>query len=275
MGDASVVAHLVAPGSGPGDTALEGPRGRDPRRAAGPRSEDPPGNAPRSPPPSSWSARVVSRRKASARGGFDPGRVSSNSAWSTGEQAILVQDGGDGVDPSDTVEFLCRIRQPWTGPTSTGCWRRRPGMRIEGPGRDVPSPPAPSFLHGEPERTVQILELPGPETRVFFGAIVTTEPVPSTDVDERRLQAGRGHAGPRPGWPDARTGSRAAERHESVRSEFGVGALGPGAGGPVPWFRERQRRDAGGPGGDEDVSLADYVRITYPHLYALDDGALR
>ena len=135
--------------------------------------------------------------------GFDPGTVpSSLRLFADGvEQAILVNDGGDGsFDAGDAVEFYgVGFESPWDGAHAYWLLSDRTGMRIAtGDGGDVPCPPVPSsfpFTVELRERTVQIFELPetGDEEN-FFGAIVTTEPVVQllvlTNVDRQSPRRG-------------------------------------------------------------------------------------
>ena len=222
--------------------------------------------------------------------GFDPGTApSSLRLLADGvEQAILVNDGADGsFDATDSVEFYgVGFDSPWDGAHVYWLLSDRPGARIgTGHGGDAPFPPAPSsfpFTVELRERTVQIFGLPetGDEEN-FFGAIVTSEPVLQslvlTNVDRQ--------------WPGDATvelalqgGLNAPHRVEVKLNGSDVGTVEfdgqdravQSLAAPVAWLREGANEvTLAGAAGDEDVSLVDYVRITYPHLYALDDGAVR
>jgi uncharacterized repeat protein (TIGR01451 family) len=223
--------------------------------------------------------------------GFDPGTVPSNLRLLADgvEQAILVRDGADGsFDAGDSIEFYgVGFDSPWDG--AHVYWLvadDRPGLRIEpGQGDGAPFPPAPSsfpFTVELRERTVQIFALLGTaDEDNFYGAVVTPDPVVQqltlTNID--RLGSGGATV------EIALQGSLdTAHRVEVQLNGSDVGTIDfPGRtrivetlAVPVESLREGANDvTLVARGGDEDISLVDYVRITYPHRNALDDGALR
>jgi hypothetical protein len=222
--------------------------------------------------------------------GFDPGtsphrlRLLADGA----EQAIVVDDGGDGVfDAADAVEFHgLGFDSPWDGAHVYWLLADRPGLRV-GTERlgGAPFPPAPSsfpFTVELRERTVQLLDLPdtGDEDN-FFGAVVTTEPVLQsltlTNVD-------RGNDGEATLTLSLQGAVEAPHRVDVLLNGVEAGTIDFAGQAratqslrvPVASLREGPNEvTLVARGGDDDISLVDYVRITYPHLYALDDGAVR
>jgi hypothetical protein len=278
----------------------EGPRGIGLERRMRPRRGDG-GGGPSEPwtAPSRRGAKLLVEREGWYRvtkaellaAGFDPGAVPSTlRLFADGvEQAILVRDGGDGsFDAADAVEFYgVGFESAWDG--AHVYWLvsgDRPGLRVETAfGDDSHFPPAPSsfpFTVELRERTVQALDLPETgEEENFFGAIVTTEPVTQlltlTNVErladggatlEIALQGGVDV----PHRVEALLNGNEAGTLEFDGQRRSVQTFSI----PVAWLREGANDvTLTALEGDADVSAVDYVRITYPHRYALDEGAVR
>ncbi|MFN8091158.1 MAG: C25 family cysteine peptidase [Vicinamibacteria bacterium] len=223
-------------------------------------------------------------------GGFDPGASPSRLRLLADgvEQAIRVDDGDDGsFDAADAVEFYgVGFDSPWDGAHVYWLVAGGPGPRVGterlGGASFPPAPPSFPFTVELRERTVQIFELPDTgEEENFFGAIVTADPVVQAlalaNVDRR---------------PDAAaTIELALQGGIEALHRVDVQVNGSDVGTVEFTGRTRAERSIEVPasalregvnevtlvarGGDDDVSLVDFVRITYPHLYALDDGAVR
>jgi len=222
--------------------------------------------------------------------GFDPGTSPSRLRLLADgvEQAIVVDDGGDGVfDASDAVEFYgVGFDSPWDGTHVYWLVADRPGLRVGterlGGAPFPPAPPSFPFTVELRERTVQLLDLPdtGDEDN-FFGAVVTTEPVAQTltltNVD-------REHEGKATLVISLQGAVEAPHRVEVQLNGEEVGTVefsgqaraAESLAVPVASLREGANEvTLVARGGDDDVSLVDFLRITYPHRYALDDGAVR
>jgi len=223
--------------------------------------------------------------------GFDPGpRPSRLQLFTAGvEQSLLVNDGGDGVlDGSDAIEFYgIGIDSPYD---NARVYRlvngASPGLRIrtaKQPGRLPASPASFPFTVERKDRTVTFFELTtNGDNENFFGSPVTAEPT--------ALEFALNHvdlAAPRASTLTvALQGVTTETQHEVdvLVNGLTVGTLSfPGQDYVVrslnvPNSLLREGANEVGfvaKGLGEDVSVIDYVRITYPHFYALDDGALK
>ena len=221
--------------------------------------------------------------------GYDPGSVSRNLAVFTGgmEVAIDVRDGGDGrFDPDDTIEFYgTGIDIPSAGGrvyfVSTG---RGKGSRIRlqnGAKKGTPAPASFPYTYTRKERYFFFTSLvTNGENDNFYGAVVgswgASEPFTVENVDPNGA----------PAELELVFQGVTADYDHVVSVAVNGRALSPVR------FRGRIRHVAKlsvplsylvngtntltmvGTNGGNDVSAVESLRITYPHLYRADDGAL-
>ncbi|MGK2856587.1 MAG: C25 family cysteine peptidase, partial [Thermoanaerobaculia bacterium] len=222
--------------------------------------------------------------------GFDPGTNPSTLRMLVDgvEMPIVVRDGSDGIfDPSDSIAFY-GIAREYPYDAHHPYWLvggKIAGQRIttiESPA--LPSAPSSfSFSIERRDRTVFFSALTNNgDAENFFGDVITPDPV-SVDFTVQNLDVAAGGSSPlRIGLQGATeaiphdvavrvngnyTGSIAFFGQQAVIEQFDV---------PNAWLHEGINQvTLVANGGDDDVSVVDFIQLTYPHLYRLDLGALR
>ena len=222
--------------------------------------------------------------------GYDPGSNSAALQLLTAgvEQAMLVRDGGDGVlNATEAIEFYGTgidsqyddARVYWL---MVGKGR---GLRIR-TGRDgsgtVAAPASFPFTVERKDRTLTFLALTNNgDNDNFFGDVVSSEPTTNvlllTNIDRDALSE--------PTLTVALQGVTADVHHIDVLvNGFSAGSLSfSGQDHSVKSFNVPNAWLLEGPneigfiarGQGDDISVIDSIRITYPHRYVLDGGALR
>lgn len=201
------------------------------------------------------------------------------------EQAISVNGEEDGrFDPSDAVEFYGLVadsaytesRTYWLASGS------QPGLRIEkvrGKGTRAAQSSFPYTVERR-DRSVYFSALRNGDKENFFGAVITHDAV-DQPISVQHIEA----AGSGAELELALQG--VTELSHRVRVELNgveVGAVGfdgQAAGiTKIPLGRNALKEGQNivrltSFGGDSDVSLVEYLRITYPHTYTADGDALR
>ena len=201
------------------------------------------------------------------------------------EQAISVRGEEDGrFDSSDAIEFygvgldsaVTDSRTYWLASGS------QPGLRIErvkGKGTRA-APGSFPYTVERRDRSIYFSSLRNGDKENFFGAVIAREPVDQS-ISIQHLEA----SGSGAELELALQG--VTELAHRVRVEVNgaqVGAVGFDGQSEgltrIPLGRGRLREGENTVrltafGGDSDVSLVDYIRITYPHAYTADGDALR
>lgn len=224
--------------------------------------------------------------------GFDPGSDPSRLAlFAAGEeQAIEVHDGGDGrFDPSDTVEFYGlgfdspwdASRVYWLTAAATGRQARIP---ILPPG--FPFGTAPTsfpFTVERKDRALFFTALTGNgDDENFFGDLIGPDPATEVlslthlatgePVNATLTLALQGVTTDTPHDVDIAVNGQDLGHIRFSQMEHPVRTFTF----PSQWLHEGDNDILLTPqGGANDISLVDYIHLTYPHLYQLDGGALR
>ncbi len=221
--------------------------------------------------------------------GFDPGldpRALQLRAERM-EQAIVVRDGGDGrFDDADSIEFYgLGLDSPWTG--ERVYWLlagAQPGLRAGSPAPGGSLPQGPSSFPFTVERKDHV---------VFFGALTATgstdnffgPPVTATPLDQT-LTVSHLDTGATGSTPvtvslqgvtlethvvDVRVNGHDAGTLTFAGQNVGTATFQV----PVTWLVEGTNVvTLTARGGATDTSVVASVRLVYPHLFLLDQGAL-
>jgi uncharacterized repeat protein (TIGR01451 family) len=222
--------------------------------------------------------------------GFDPGtdprtlRLLADGV----EEAILVRDGGDGsFDSSDSIEFYgVGLDSPYDD--AHVYWLvagQQLGARIEnGPWGSFPAAPESfPFTVERKDRTVFFSALTNNgDAENFFGPVITAEPVLQELTLPHPDFATPGNSSLRVALQGVTVG---VSHYVDVQvNGHDVGAVVfsgqehavEGFKVPNAWLYEGSNQvTLVARGGDEDVSVIDFIQLTYPHFYQLDSGALR
>lgn len=223
--------------------------------------------------------------------GFDPGSIPTGLRLTTAgvEQAILINDGGDGsLDGSDTIEFYgtaidsqyddARVYQLVT---QKGKWQRVKASRARR--ASAPTPANFPFTVERKDRKVSFFALTNNgDDENLFGDVVTSATTtnvlvinhldPATTADATLTVALQGVTTETQHEVDVlvnglTAGSLSFPDQESAVASFSI---------PSSWLREGDNEvSLAATGQGFDVSVIDYIRVTYPHQYLLDDGYLR
>jgi len=224
-----------------------------------------------------------------AAAGYDPGSdPDSLELWTDGvELALRVDDGGDGrFDDGDAVEFYGvgfdsiydRAHVYWL---TNG----RRGLRVEQETRSgrgfAPAPTSFPFTVELKERVIYFAALVNNgDAENFYGAVVWSEPAlqvlelphPAPAGEATLTLALQGITTETAHYVDVRINGHDAGALEFSDQEHVVRELVV----PAAWLLDGANQvTLTALGAGEDVSLVDYVKITYPRQYRLDDGALR
>ena len=231
--------------------------------------------------------RITRAQLASA--GFDPGTNARKlQLFADGlEQAIEVNDGGDGVfGPTDAIEFYgVGIDSPYDAAHVYWLLSKESGQRIETrpSTSQLPAPAAFPFTLERKDRTVYFSSLTNNgDAENFFGPIISTDPE-TQDIDVVHFDITAGGSSQ---LEIALQGGTEGAPHlvEVQVNGYGVGTVSfqqPGARGHDTHVPNAILHEGSNQvtmvlmDGDDDISVIDYVRLTYPHVYQLDSGALR
>jgi uncharacterized repeat protein (TIGR01451 family) len=221
--------------------------------------------------------------------GWDPGSSPATLQLFTGgvEQAMLVRDGGDGLlHGTDTIEFYGTgtssqyddARVYWLIPGGRGL-RIKTGLASG----TVAAPASFSFTVERKDRTLDFLGLTNNgDNDNFFGDVVSSDPITNallvTNIDRDASQE--------PTLTVALQGATAGTLHQVDVTVNGISAGSLNFTGqehsvksfnlPHAWLREGSN-DIGfiARGAGEDISVIDFIRITYARRYAFDGAPLR
>ncbi|MGH9443509.1 MAG: C25 family cysteine peptidase [Thermoanaerobaculia bacterium] len=222
--------------------------------------------------------------------GFDPGSSSTYlQLFVEGQQIpILVNDGGDGsFDGGDSIEFYGTGLD--TPSTDTRVYwlvqGTSPGLRVSqaSVGGGQSGPANFPFTVERKDRTVYFINLTtNGDNENFFGAVLTSTPTDESLSVVHLDSADSGSSTLEVSLQGATTG--VTHQVDVQLNGHDLGAISfqdqdaPTTDFPVPtsWLVEGDNHIVlAAQGGSLDVSVVDYITLTYPHLYEADSGALK